>query len=399
MSDISIMSRLTSRMRYLRTSSILLAATIALGAFAIACSSAPAATQPTAQPPAVPQAPAVQPTIPPPPAPSAPAPTTVPPTAVAPAPTAEPQPTSAPAPTAEPAFAPVTIENCGTSTTYDSIPEKAVALNQHATEIMLALGLEDHLVGTAYIDDEILPEFQDAYNEIEVLSAQYPSKEVFLNTEATFAYGGFRSAFSEDGVGLREDLSSLGIDTYLTSIFCIQDRVEAPSIDEVYDDILNIGSIFGVEDRAEDLVHDMEHDLEEVSEALEGVDDALRVFVYDSGDEAPFTASCCGTAQLVVELSGGENIFEDVPGGWATVSWEEIIDRDPEVILLIDSDWSTADEKAEFMIDNPALSDITAVKDRAFIVIPFSFTVPGVRNSMAIEEVSHELYPDHVGHH
>lgn len=293
-------------------------------------------------------------------------------------------------------FVPVTIENCGRSTTYASVPERAVTLNQHATEIMLALGLADKIVGTAYIDDEILPEYTSAYSGIPVIAEQYPSKEVFLNTEADFAYGGFRSAFTAEGVGTRDELEALSINSYLTKIFCVQDREDAPPIQEVYDDILNIGRIFGVQSKATSLVDTMKSDIASITSALEGVDDKSRVFVYDSGDDAPFTASCCGTAQLVVELAGGENIFGDVPGGWATVSWEEVIDKDPQVIILIDADWSTADEKQEFLLGNAALSSISAVQEKSFVRIPFSFTVPGVRINLAIKDLAAGFYPDRV---
>ena len=53
---------------------------------------------------------------------------------------------------------PVTIKNCGRTTTYDAPPQRAVTMNQAATEIMLALGLADQMVGTAYLDDAILPQ-------------------------------------------------------------------------------------------------------------------------------------------------------------------------------------------------------------------------------------------------
>ena len=49
----------------------------------------------------------------------------------------------------------VTVESCAGPHTYSTPPTRAVALNQQATEIMLALGLEGSMAGTAYMDDEI----------------------------------------------------------------------------------------------------------------------------------------------------------------------------------------------------------------------------------------------------
>ena len=127
-----------------------------------------------------------------------------------------------PTATPEPASSlfPVTIENCGSTFVYEAPPERAVTMNQHVTEVMLALELQDHMVGTAYIDDFILPEFQAAYETVEVLAEEYPSREVLLNAEPDFIYGGFGSAFDEQNAGYQEALMTLGINSYLTHAIC-----------------------------------------------------------------------------------------------------------------------------------------------------------------------------------
>ena len=84
--------------------------------------------------------------------------------------TATEAPTAVPATEAPAAFTPVTIENCGVTQTFKTPPQHAVSMNQHATEIMLELGLQDHMVGTAYLDDTILPELATAYNAVPVLA-------------------------------------------------------------------------------------------------------------------------------------------------------------------------------------------------------------------------------------
>ena len=166
--------------------------------FAVACSSsrppafppaafAPAAVAPTAEPTTA--AAQVAPTVP-----------TVKPLTTA---VVVPATTVPPVDTDEPlaSLFPVTIENCGITFTYDKPIEKAISLNQHVTEMMLALGLEDQMIGTAYIDDFILPELLNAYQSLEVLADEYPSREVILNFEPDFIYGGFGSAFSDENSG------------------------------------------------------------------------------------------------------------------------------------------------------------------------------------------------------
>ena len=311
----------------------------------------------------------------------------------------DPAPTETPAPAAQAAYAPATIESCTavqdeegevqTSTAsyvYTEPPSRSITLNQHVTEVMLALELQDHMVGTAYIDDEILPQYQAAYQSIPVLAEEYPSREVILAQNPDFLYGGFRSAFGDDAAGSQEELNKLGIGTYLTSSIC---NIGSPdTLDDVYTDIGSIGAIFGVFDRADALVNALSQEVADAASQAGGTGDPLRVFMFDSGDDAPYTAVCCSMFTNMIETAGGENIFDDVDGRWKSVSWEEVIDRDPELIVLTEADWSTSQEKTDLLLGNSALADITAVKEQRFVVLQFSSLVPGIRNATAIAELA-----------
>ena len=270
--------------------------------------------------------------------------------------------------------------------TYTEPPSRAITMNQHVTEVMLALELQDRMVGTAYIDDEILPQYQEAYGSVPVLAEEYPSKEVIMAQDPDFIYGGFRSAFGDDAAGSQEELNKLGIGTYLTSSIC---NIGSPdSLDDVYTDIRTVGKIFGVSDRAEALVQDLERQVADAAAQSGGSGDALRVFLFDSGDDAPYTATCCSMFTNMIETAGGENIFGDVDGRWETVNWEEVIDRDPELIVLTEADWSTSQEKIDLLLGDPSLADITAVKEQRFVVLQFSSLVPGIRNATAITQLA-----------
>ena len=307
-------------------------------------------------------------------------------------------------PPAQAAYAPVTVESCtavsdeggdvqtGTASyTYSEPPSRAITLNQHVTEIMLALELQDHMVGTAYIDDEILPQYQAAYETVPMLAEEYPSKEVILAQNPDFIYGGFRSAFEDDAAGSQDDLNKLGIGTYLSRSIC--NTGSPDTLEDVYTDIRTIGAIFGVTDRAQALVDSLQQEVDDAVSLIDASDEPLRVFMFDSGDQAPYTAACCSMFTNMIETVGGENIFDDVAGRWKEVSWEEVIDRDPELIALTDADWSTSQEKIDLLLNDPALADITAVKEERFVVLKFSSLVPGVRNATAIRDLAVALSP------
>ena len=280
---------------------------------------------------------------------------------------------------------PVTLKNCGVDVTVTAPPARVVTMNQAATEIMLALGLGDRLIGTAYLDDAILPEYADAYRAIPVLAKEYPSKEKLLEVEPDFVYGSFASAFGEEGAGDRAGLRGLGIGSYLSPAGCPPDTKPATlTIDNVFDEIREVAAIFGVPDRATTLI-DGQRDRIDTAVAAAKPRAATSVFWWDDGTDVPSSGACCGAPGMIMSAIGVRNVFADVTGSWGDTNWETVIERNPDVIVLIDAEWSRATAKRAFLEASPTLRDLPAVRDKRFITIPFSATSAGIRNVTAIE--------------
>ncbi|WP_240463754.1 ABC transporter substrate-binding protein [Paenibacillus apiarius] len=286
---------------------------------------------------------------------------------------------------------PVELENMGEKLSFPDAPKRVVTLNQHATEVMLALGLEESMAGTAYLDDSILPEFKEKYDKIPVLADKYPSKEVFLSVSPDFAYAGWKSAFGEKALGLRADLADQGVLTYVQE----SSNKAAPTLEDVYQDILNIGRIFRVEDKAEAVVNDMRKKLEDIQAQIGSVSEPLNVFVFDSGEDKAFTAANTYLTSLIAKV-GGKNIFDDIDKGWAEVSWEEVVNRDPDVIVIVDYGDTTAEQKQELLLNKAPLADVKAIKNKRFIVLPLSAAAEGIRAPIALQTLAAGLYPDKV---
>lgn len=111
---------------------------------------------------------------------------------------------------------PVDVSACGHTLTIAAAPERTVTLNQGATEVMLALGLEDRMAGTAYLDDPEPPtRWADAYTSVPVISKEYPTREELLAVEPDFVYASYVSAFDPKVAGPQQELAGLGIGSYL----------------------------------------------------------------------------------------------------------------------------------------------------------------------------------------
>jgi iron complex transport system substrate-binding protein len=287
---------------------------------------------------------------------------------------------------------PVSIENCGTFRTYTHAPKRAFTMNQATTEIMLALGLHDRMVGSAFLDDEILDEYADAYAAIPLRATGYPSRDELFDANPDFVYAAFESAFSEEVDGMRDLLDS-GVGSYLSPSGCEgRDRSKPASIETVFAEIRDIARIFGVLPRAEHLIATYRADLAAIRNQVGAVKAPVRVLWYDSGTP-PFVGACCGTPNEILRLAGARNVFADIRGSWATVSWDEVVARNPEVVVLVNASWSKVAQKREWLSAAHARAGIDAVRHPRFVTIDFSSSTPGIRNIAAVRKVAEMLYP------
>lgn len=285
---------------------------------------------------------------------------------------------------------PLTVDNCGVTTTYDRPPTRAVALNQHAIETLLALGLEKSMVGTSYLDDRILPEYQAAYDSVPVLAKEYPSYESLLAVEPDFVYGGWDSAFDEKEGRGRQRLADAGVHTRLNIEDCLDQPVTLSTVD---DEIRGVGTIFGIPDRAEQQIEKLHAELEQSGEKVRGVR-PVRVAVYDSGDATVFTSGGKGIGNLMIEAAGGENLFADVPKVWGDVSFEQFADRSPDAIVIYDYGDQPVADKKKFLTEHPLLQHVPAVRHQRFAILPLSSVVVGVRVGRAVDALARQLHPD-----
>ncbi|MEU3320388.1 ABC transporter substrate-binding protein [Streptomyces sp. NPDC006785] len=287
---------------------------------------------------------------------------------------------------------PYTVENCGVTTTYKAPPKRVVTMNQHVTEIMLELGLTKSLVGTAYLDDQVLPKYAKDYASVPVLAKEYPSYEQVLAANPDFVYGGYASAFTAaDGRG-REAFRKAGIQTRLNAESCTQG--DQP-MDTLYEEIREVGRTFGVSDRAEAWIKQAKADNAATAKKLADLK-PLSVFVYDSGDKTAFTAGGEGIGNELIERAGGTNVFADLDKPFGDASWENVVDRRPEVIVIYDYGGTTVEQKKKRLLTDPALADVPAVKNKRFAVMPLSDAVLGVRVPAAVDKLAAQLHPEAV---
>ncbi|WP_341366457.1 ABC transporter substrate-binding protein [Yoonia sp. BS5-3] len=294
------------------------------------------------------------------------------------------------------AMAETTVQSCDRTVTFDAPPERAISNDVNLTEMMLVLGLADRMVGYTGISgwNKLDAEMTAGVAELPELSAQYPSKEVLVGADADFFFAGWNYGMKVGGEVTPATLDPFGIQVYELTESCIHimDKQKA-SIEDMYADLMNLGTIFDVQDTAAALVDSYRAELAAFTGDLE-TGDPLRVFVYDSGEDTPFTAGRYGMPTALIEAAGGVNIMDDFEKSWATVTWEEVVERNPEVIVIVNYGEVTAAQKRDFMMSNPAFAGLDAIKNDRFVTLEYVEATPGPRNIEAIKTLAEAFWAE-----
>ncbi len=297
---------------------------------------------------------------------------------------------TAAAPTSAPASSStVTVDNCGTVVELDAPPQRVITIKSTSTEMLLALGLGDRIVGTAFQDGPLPADLQQAGAGLSSLSDKVPSEEVVLQQEPDLVYGGWESNFSADGAGERGELQSLGVATYVSPSACKEPGYQPDPLtwDEVFREIGEAGSLFGAQDAASALVAEQRAMVAGVTPDTRG----LSALWYSSGSDTPYIGAGIGAPQMMLDTVGLRNIAADVHDTWTPLGWEAVVDADPDVIVLVDATWNTAQSKMDRLANDPATANLTAVKNNRYLVVPFPAGEAGVRNAPATVDLAAQL--------
>lgn len=313
--------------------------------------------------------------------------------------TSAPSPTPATAETAADGHYPVTVTNYNylgdeVSYTYAEAPQRVVAVYQGSIETMIALGLEDHVIASYGLDNEVKPEWQEGFAAMNYREDVFaPDKETvtLLEPDMILSWG---SLFSEKNLGDVTGWNSKGVATYINTNTRGGGRPR--TLENEYTDILNLGRIFDVEDRAEALVEEMRTAITATLTAVEGQDSPRVAVVEPIGGGMTNYGADSLAGDMVVQLGG---TLVKPEGG--EMSKEELVQADPDVIFVIYMAYSGDDpetvvaEQLEAITRDPALASLSAVAaDRVKPVMLGDVYAAGPRTVDGIRTIAAGMYPD-----
>jgi iron complex transport system substrate-binding protein len=256
--------------------------------------------------------------------------------------------------------------------------QKIVSLAPSNTEILFAIGAGEQVIGR--------DEFSD-----------YPSQAADLPGVG----GGFGDYNLEAIVDLEPDLvlaaeintpelvkalEDLGLTVFLLS--------NPISLDEMFENLLTVAELTAHIPEAEDLVDTLRSRVSKVESVIEAAEDQPTVFYeLDATDpSAPWTAGSGTFIDTLITMAGGENIASDMEGQYLQFSIEELLIRDPQVILLGDAAYGITPES---LLDRIGWSNISAVvNDRVYTFDDNLVSRPGPRLVDGLEQLASSLHPE-----
>jgi iron complex transport system substrate-binding protein len=252
-------------------------------------------------------------------------------------------------------------------------PQRVVSLIPSVTETILALGAADRLVARSDFDtDPALAHLPT------VGQGLTPSLEqlTMLQPELVIAWP------DNESRSVMTRLADLGVTIYTPQIQTLAD------IDRT---TRELGEMMGLEIAAASLIATIDAELDAIRQA---VADRGRLTVFYVVWYAPATTTGAGTyVHELIEIAGGHNIFEDTPGLWPTVSLEEVLNRQPDVVLLSQTEEIHVD--LEQLRAAPGWRDLQAVRDGRVLQIDADlYNRPGPRVIEAARQLAHLLHPD-----
>jgi iron complex transport system substrate-binding protein len=241
---------------------------------------------------------------------------------------------------------PITVRAANGDVRIKERPKRIVSLSPSVTEMLFAMGAGDQVV---------------AADEHSNYPAEAPDTKLSgfePNVEAIVKFDPDLVLISEDRGELQKALQAVGVPLMLTP--------SAESLDDTYEQIIELGEATGQSADAQQLVDSMRNDLKGLAASIPELDEPLTY--YHELTDSFYSATSKTFIGQIYGMVGLRNIADEakVPGSeFPQLSAEYIIDADPDIIFLADT--KCCGQSAKTVASRPGWDQITAVKTGAVV--------------------------------
>ncbi|MFT9816920.1 ABC transporter substrate-binding protein [Lysinibacillus sp. NPDC056185] len=266
----------------------------------------------------------------------------------------------------------------GVEVEFAAAPKTIVSLQPSNTEILFALGVGDKIVGATEYDT-----YPEEAQKIERVSdsVKFNSERILaLKPDVVIAY---TTGGDEENLNALKGLEDAGI-----KVFAIQ---SAKTFDDVYGDIQQIATVMGIKDKGDKLNDDIKGKIAEVQAKVKDVKEPKNIYLEISPKPDIYTPGSGTFQQEILDAANVKNVFADLKS-WAKVSEEDIISKNPDVILTT---VNYGKEPVAEILSRDGWNSITAIQNKAVYSIDTDISNrPGPRIGEAVELIAKAVYPE-----
>lgn len=289
------------------------------------------------------------------------------------------------------------MDNCGQPLTFERPPQRAVIQDINMSQMAFALQLQPSIVGVTGISGwyKNIPEFTQQQGKIPELAPKYPTIENLLAASPDLFFAGWN--YGLRGEVTPQALAKFNIKTLVLSESCIHVDNHRPraSMDLLYDDMIRLGKVFGKQEQAEKLVADWQRQVADIHRKV-ATQKPVKVFLYDSGEEKPYTSGAYAMPTAIIEAAGATNVLDTLNTSWVNTNWESVAATEPEFIILVDyqaESTDSTDARQLFLEQHPLMKQTPAVVHHRYLKLKYQALTPGPVNIEAIHKLAQALYP------
>ena len=280
------------------------------------------------------------------------------------------------------------VDSAEMTVTVKKPVERVVCCHSNIIETMRSIGVTDTIVG---VDDKTIEnkEFFPEFSEIPSIGGWTPDIEAILELQPDVVF-----VYPVSGVPVVEKLEPIGIPVVCIDCYKPQSYVE---------EIEKLGYILEKREETREFLDFYQGYMNTIEEQVEGISETDKPRVYLGWKFDPYkTGGLKSGYHWKIVAAGGTNIFGDLEPMYPVVDSEEIIERDPEIIVwssklggyLLDvGDTSELETLREEIMSRPELQEVTAVKNENVYVIT-NHILGGTRNFVSIGYMAKWLHPD-----
>lgn len=280
---------------------------------------------------------------------------------------------------------PLTVPSCERTVTIEKPAERVLTVASDSAAALAAIGAAGMIIARSAEGGAPLGPYEDTLRNIpQITTNGEPSREVIVGErpDLVVSYAGLDTPAA--------DLEAAGIDAIVPSWRCDT----TADFDGIYRTLETYGQILGTEDVATKTVADLRSRVSAVESQLQGSSARTAANVYVSENQLRVYGGP-SMSNAVLTTLGLTNVFADVNKRVTEVSAEELIARNPDVLLLTfggsETSIKNGADAERTLRSTAALNQLTAVRENRLIAINFIYLVGGPLTVDGLETIAQKL--------